>query len=134
MHEAPTILPNWLAQRAASAPERLALQCEGQEWSFRALDAWATATAQQLAAAGAQPGERMALLLNNRPEYVALIHAAPRLGISFVPLNTRLAAPELAWQLHEFRVEAPDLRRNHCRACHRHACGHGRSAARPNAR
>jgi O-succinylbenzoic acid--CoA ligase len=101
MHEAPTILPNWLAQRAASAPERLALQCEGQEWSFRALDAWATATAQQLAAAGAQPGERMALLLNNRPEYVALIHAAPRLGISFVPLNTRLAAPELAWQLHD---------------------------------
>ena len=30
---------------------------------------------------------------------MALAHAAPRAGVTLVPLNTRLAAPELAWQI-----------------------------------
>src|SRR4029079_10240790 len=48
---------------------------------------------------GAQPGDRVALLLQNSPDFVALAHAAPRAAVVLVPLNTRLAAPELAWQL-----------------------------------
>ena len=95
------ILPNWLAQRAASAPDLLALQFEAQRWSYADLDAWASTLARQLAAAGAQPGERVALLLRNQPAFVALFHAAPRLGVTLVPLNTRLAAPELAWQIED---------------------------------
>jgi O-succinylbenzoic acid--CoA ligase len=41
----------------------------------------------------------VALLLRNCPEFVALAHAAPRAGVALVPLNTRLAAPELAWEI-----------------------------------
>lgn len=95
------LLPNWLAQRAASAPNTLALQFEDQRWTYAALDSWASTLARQLAAAGAQPGERVALLLRNQPAFVALLHAAPRLGVVLVPLNTRLAAPELAWQIDD---------------------------------
>lgn len=95
----PILLPNWLAQRAVVAAARPALLCDGATWSFGELDVWATTLARKLAALGARAGDRVALLLHNSPEYVVLLHAAPRLGITLVPLNTRLAAPELAWQL-----------------------------------
>jgi O-succinylbenzoic acid--CoA ligase len=94
-----TSLPNWLAYRAYSAPDRPALIADGASWSFAELDRWASALARGLAALGARPDDRVALLLRNSPELVALIHAAPRLGVTLAPLNTRLAAPELAWQI-----------------------------------
>src|SRR5262249_17506299 len=94
-----TILPNWLTHRANSAPDSPALLADGATWSFAELDRWANALARQLATLGTRPGERVALLLRNSPEFVALIHAAPRLGVMLAPLNTRLAVPELAWQI-----------------------------------
>ncbi len=92
-------LPNWLAHRACVAPDQPALLADGARWSFAELDRQATATARKLAALGARPGDRVALLLHNGPEFAAIVHAAPRLGATLVPLNTRLAAPELAWQI-----------------------------------
>jgi len=38
-------------------------------------------------------------LLGNSVEFAVLAHAVPRAGGVLVPLNTRLAPPELAWQL-----------------------------------
>ncbi len=110
-------LPDWLARRASVSPEALALAAGGSCWTFAELDAWTTATARRLAEMEVRPGDRVALLLGNRTEFVALVHAAPRLGAVLVPLNTRLAPPEIAWQLedsgarlliHE-RLEVPDV-------------------------
>jgi O-succinylbenzoic acid--CoA ligase len=92
-------LPNWLAHRAAVLPAQPALLADGARWTFAALDHWASNMARFLLARGAAPGDRVALLLRNRPEFVALVHAAPRAGVTLVLLNTRLAAPELAWQI-----------------------------------
>ncbi|HJZ49048.1 MAG TPA: o-succinylbenzoate--CoA ligase [Roseiflexaceae bacterium] len=92
-------LPNWLAHRAAVLPDQLALLAAGRRWSFAALDRWATGMARGLLALGVARGDRVALLLRNSPEFVALAHAAPRASLTLVPLNTRLAAPELAWQI-----------------------------------
>src|SRR5262245_61480945 len=91
-------MPNWLAHRAAVLPNQVALLAHGKRWTFAELDRWASAMARGLLALGMVPGDRVALLLRNRPEFVALAHAAPRAGITLVPLNTRLTAPELAWQ------------------------------------
>jgi o-succinylbenzoate---CoA ligase len=97
---APSILlPDWLAHRARVAPDRPALIAGDVRWTFTELDRRAATLARRLAALGACPGDRIGLLLRNSPEFVALAHAAPRLGVTLVPLNTRLAAPELAWQL-----------------------------------
>jgi o-succinylbenzoate---CoA ligase len=92
-------LPNWLAHRAAVLPDQPALLADGARWTFAALDRWAGALARNLLARGVVPGDRVALLLHNCPEFVALAHAAPRAGVTLVPLNTRLTAPELAWQI-----------------------------------
>src|SRR5215207_9064611 len=92
-------LPNWLAHRAAVLPNQPALLADGARWTFAELDRWASAMACGLLSRGVAPGDRVALLLRNNPEFVALAHAAARAGVTLVPLNTRLAAPELAWQL-----------------------------------
>ncbi len=95
----PTHLSNWLAHRAAVLPDHPALLADGAVWSFAELNELATRMARRLLAQGAQPGERAALLLRNSPALVGLLHAAPRVPVALVPLNTRLAPAELAWQL-----------------------------------
>jgi O-succinylbenzoic acid--CoA ligase len=94
-----TTLPNWLAQRAAISPDRPALIARDNHWSFGALDQWAQSLAMALAHWGVRAGDRIGLLLQNSPEFVAVVHGVPRVGGVLVPLNTRLVAGELAWQL-----------------------------------
>ncbi len=65
-------------------------------WTWAELDAEVVAWTARLAALGVGPRDRVALLSHNRPEFVFAFHAALRLGAALVPLNARLAAPELA--------------------------------------
>src|SRR5436190_15335438 len=48
-----------------------------------------------LRAAGVQPGDRVAILSLNGAPYLEFFYATPWAGALVVPLNTRLAAPEL---------------------------------------
>ena len=90
---------NWPADRAAVTPHALALVAGREHITYRELDRRVQQVAIHLAAHGVGAGVRLAVLLPNTPDYVCLIHAAARLGAILVPLNTRLAAPELAFQL-----------------------------------
>jgi o-succinylbenzoate---CoA ligase len=94
-----TPLPDWLARRAAISPQQPALLAADLRWTFAELDQQASAAATALAGRGVQSGDRIALLVGNRAEFVAVVHGAPRIGAVLVPLNLRLAVPELAWQL-----------------------------------
>ena len=62
--------------------------------SYAELDARADAVARQLAALGIGEGGRVATRLPPSTDFVALLHAAPRVGAALVPLNTRLPAAE----------------------------------------
>jgi acyl-CoA synthetase (AMP-forming)/AMP-acid ligase II len=57
------------------------------------------AAAAALLDMGVGVGDRIALLLYNRPEFVELIFAANRIGAAALPLNYRLAKPEWAYIL-----------------------------------
>ncbi len=98
-----THLPDWLARRAQTHPNHPALIAPDGEWTFTALDAWATALAAQCTVRGVDRGAVVALLLRNSPAFVALIHAGPRAGATLLPLNTRLTDAELAWQIADAR-------------------------------
>ena len=69
-----------------------------QEWeSLPTLERLRCARAAGwLAAAGVERGDRVALLLANRSATLELVLGAARLGAIAVPLNTRLAPPEIA--------------------------------------
>lgn len=92
-------LPDWLAHRAATTPDRRALVASGREWTFAQLDAEATTMARRLAALGVRAGDRVATLLHNGAAPAILVHATLRLGATLVPLNVRLGEAEVAWQL-----------------------------------
>ncbi len=94
---------SWLSVRAARHPERVAVHSEdrGTRVTYAALDALANRSAHALLDAGVGVGDRVALALPSEPLYLALYFAAARIGAILLPLNTRLAAPELAFQLDD---------------------------------
>lgn len=49
---------------------------------------------------GIQPGERVAVCLRNRPEYLELLYAVWWLGGIVVPINHKLHAREVSWIIH----------------------------------
>jgi fatty-acyl-CoA synthase len=63
---------------------------------YRELDARVARLAGALAALGVARGDRVALLSENRPEYLEVLLAAARLGASVACQNWRLTAAELA--------------------------------------
>jgi O-succinylbenzoic acid--CoA ligase len=93
------VIPDWLAQRAQTSPDHPALIYAGGAISYADLAERAAGVAGQLRRLGVARGDRVALLLVNRPEFAELVHALPRLGAVAVPLNCRLSPTEIARQL-----------------------------------
>ena len=76
-----------------------ALVCGEQRLTWKALEDRVTRVAAGLLKQGMRQGERVALLLGNRIEFVLTFFAAARLGAIAVPLNIRSQKPELAYVL-----------------------------------
>jgi long-chain acyl-CoA synthetase len=81
----------WAAERG----EAVAVRCGGRAISYRELDERSSRLAQALVAAGVGPGARVAHLDRTGPEVVELLFAVAKIGAVLVPLNWRLAVPEL---------------------------------------
>src|SRR5882757_3533744 len=64
--------------------------------SYGAARARIDALASRLQAAGYGPGIRVALALDNRPEFFLFFLACAKVGVSIVPLNTAMSVSELA--------------------------------------
>jgi len=101
-------LSDLFAAGAARAPEKAALRCDGgegaggaRETSFAALHAAAGRLAAGFAARGLRRGDRIALLMGNRPEWAVAHLAALRLGAVTVPLNLAYRRREIAHVLSD---------------------------------
>jgi fatty-acyl-CoA synthase len=66
-----------------------------RRWTWRELEIDVADAASALEAFGLRKRDRIAILSSNSPEFIIASHAASRLGAIVVPVNTRLAAPEL---------------------------------------
>ncbi|GII00355.1 acyl-CoA synthetase [Planobispora takensis] len=88
-------LGSWPARRARMTPDRVALSHGGGRATYRELHARVNRLASALRDLGVRRGDRVAYLGVNHPALVETFFAAGTLGAIFVPLNTRLAAPEL---------------------------------------
>lgn len=89
-----TLWPILLAhsQQRASA---VALRFEGQDIHYGELHAQAQAFGAALQGRGVQRGDRVAWLGLNHPRQIALLWACAGIGAIAMPLNYRLALPEL---------------------------------------
>jgi fatty-acyl-CoA synthase len=92
---------DWLGKRELLTPDRLALvdDATGLRYTYRQLNERANCCAAMLRRLGVCKGDRVAILARNRIEYLDALFATGKLGAILVPLNWRLAAPELAYML-----------------------------------
>jgi len=80
-------LPELFAQTFRDRARDVAVEWACQEYTFADLDARANRMAAALAARGLATGDRLALQIPNRLEYLDLFLAATRLGVVLVPIN-----------------------------------------------
>lgn len=90
------VVEGWLARAAAARPAHTAVQTPVESWSYARLHSSARAGAQELAARGVLPGERVAIALAPGTAFAQALHACLLLGVAAVPLDLRLAAAERA--------------------------------------
>ena len=94
-------LGDWVARRASTHLDVVAVECGDEALTYRALDARVGAAAGHLAALGVVEGTAVSLLHGNSNDFAVLVHAITRLGAMCVPHNARLTATEIAWQLRD---------------------------------
>jgi len=79
--------------------DRLALRHRGRSWSFRELKEEVDRASARLSTLGLAPGDKVAIWMPNRPEYLWYWLGAAQIGLVAVLLNTRLKAAEITYQL-----------------------------------
>ncbi|MFG3406998.1 long-chain fatty acid--CoA ligase [Streptomyces sp. NPDC048142] len=92
---------SWPTRRARRTPDRVAIVHEDRSWTYRELHQRVLRLARALRELGVARGDRIAYLGPNHPAFLETLFAAGLLGAVFVPLNTRLAAPELTYNLSD---------------------------------
>ncbi|MEV0093979.1 long-chain fatty acid--CoA ligase [Streptomyces sp. NPDC050738] len=86
---------SWTARRSRKSPHRIAVVHQDSRRTYAQLHDRTTRLAHHLRSAGAGRGDRVAFLGPNHPAFLETLFATGRLGAVFVPLNSRLAEPEL---------------------------------------
>ena len=90
-------LGSWMAKRRLKSPDKTALiYGDGSTMTYRQLADAADRVSALLWHRGIRKGDRVAYLGENSPEFLQVLFGAVQLGAVFVPVNTRLAPPEIA--------------------------------------
>ncbi|SOC41847.1 o-succinylbenzoate--CoA ligase [Ureibacillus acetophenoni] len=97
----------WIRKRANITPNRVALIGENREFTYQDLFSEVNRVSAFLQQKlHLKKGERFAILSQNRVEYLITYFAAAQLGFVAVPLNIRLSASELAYQIQDSGAKA----------------------------
>ncbi|MBX4170994.1 fatty-acyl-CoA synthase [Rhodococcus pyridinivorans] len=97
---------NQLARHALMIPERTAFRFRGESITWSQLDTRVEKLADALSRRGIGFGDRVIILMLNRPEYIEIVLAANALGAIAVPVNFRLTAPEVAFLVSDSGAKA----------------------------
>ncbi len=100
---------NWfdvLSHHASRTPERAITIFESRACTYGEMEQASVATAGGLFERGVRQGDVVALLTYNCPEFLQTIFAANYLGAAAMPINWRLAAPEVRYILEHSGARA----------------------------
>lgn len=87
----------WISKRAAVQPRKPFLSENDKSYDNRQFNALANQTANALCSLGVAKGDRVAVLMSNCSEFLEIFFACAKTGALMVPLNFRLAVPELVY-------------------------------------
>ena len=91
--------------QAQEQPDAVVFTFEGDEMTYAALDAGSNRAAQALASKGVKKGDRIAYMGKNSHLYFEILVGAAKLGAVMVPVNWRLAPPEVAYILNDCQAK-----------------------------
>lgn len=97
------VLSTILAGQAERYGDRVLLVAGQTRWTYAQTAAIAAASAQTLIEAGIKPGDRVALMCSNRPEFLQVYLGCAWLGAIAVPINTALRGLQLSHILRNAR-------------------------------
>ena len=92
---------NQLARHALMQPGATAIRFMGRTTTWADFDHRVSKLAEALHRRGVRQGDRVMILMLNRPEFVEATLAANRIGAIAVPVNFRLTPPELAFLVED---------------------------------
>ena len=101
---------NWfavLAHHATRTPDKAITVFEGEATTYREMAGRVAQLATGLSARGVGRGEVVAILSYNCPEFLEAVFAANYLGAVAMPINWRLAAPEVRYILEHSGARRP---------------------------
>jgi fatty-acyl-CoA synthase len=90
-----------LTRRAKIGPEKEGLICEDVRRTFSELNSLANRLANTMRNLGVGHGDRVGILALNEPEYFDLFFGLGKIGAILVPINYRLAGPEIQYILSD---------------------------------
>ena len=88
-------LADLLVPAMALRPEKVAIVYQDREITYREMDEAGNRVANALLELGIQPGDRVAMHIDNRPEFIYGFHGIMRAGAVLVPTNVMYTAPEM---------------------------------------
>ncbi len=100
---------DWLVKRAELTPDTTALvdAATGREWSYEQFNERASRFAEFLRDEWTiRSGERIAILAQNSTDYFEILYGCAKVGTILVPLNWRLAVPELEFIVRDCEPRA----------------------------
>ncbi|MGV0714546.1 long-chain fatty acid--CoA ligase [Mycolicibacterium sp. XJ662] len=95
----------WISRRAFLSGDRIALIDGDARLTYAEFDRRTDQLARALHEAGVRHGDRVAGLLLNSAAFLETLFATAKLGAVFVPINFRLAAPEVSFLLADSGAE-----------------------------
>ncbi|NNH70894.1 long-chain-fatty-acid--CoA ligase [Nocardia uniformis] len=88
-----------IRHHADNRPDEPALRFGGVTTTWSELDHRVSQVAGWVAKLGVRQGDRVAVFMGNRPEFLETVYACARLGAIAVPINFRLTQPEVEYIL-----------------------------------
>ena len=88
-------------KQATTIPDKTAFIFEDNNITYGYLNEETNRFANYLLSKGLKKGDRISVLLANCPEFMAIYFAAAKIGLIFVPLNVRMVADEVQYQLND---------------------------------
>ena len=98
-------LADLVRRLARQSPRAIALVYDGRETTYGELDALSNRVAHALRAAGTKSGSRVAILDKNSDAFFQIVSGASKMEAVLVPVNARLAAPEIVFAINDAEAE-----------------------------
>ena len=102
----PVTVQRALALAARRRPGKVAVRDRDTALTYRELDQRSDRMARALLGLGLQTGDRVALLLPNGPDYIALAIACAKAALCMVPVNYRFTGAEIGLQVADCGARA----------------------------